>query len=106
MFQIECSIKTAPRSKLPASATLGRARMLNFTYNVTFLIFGPLDRREMASTTIEDADGINSIHVGHSKIANIETANLRAIITNLYLLIAQAHDYQGTGTNNAMKDEL
>ncbi|KJX97956.1 mediator of RNA polymerase II transcription subunit 10 like protein [Zymoseptoria brevis] len=31
---------------------------------------------------------------------------LRAIISNLYMLIVQAHDYQGQGTQQAMSDEI
>lgn len=31
---------------------------------------------------------------------------LRAIISNLYMLIVQAHDYQGKGTQQAMSDEI
>lgn len=38
--------------------------------------------------------------------ANNETAQLRAIISNLYMLIVQAHDYQGTGTQQAMQEEM
>ncbi|KAK3669689.1 RNA polymerase II mediator complex subunit [Recurvomyces mirabilis] len=31
---------------------------------------------------------------------------LRSIITNLYMLILQAHDYHGQGTQHAMTDEI
>ena len=43
----------------------------------------------MAAATIDDAD-----------------AQLRAIITNLYMLIVQAHDHQGPGTQQAMTAEM
>ncbi|KAF2486449.1 putative mediator of RNA polymerase II transcription subunit [Neohortaea acidophila] len=43
----------------------------------------------MAAATIEDAD-----------------AHLRAIITNLYMLLAQAHDYHGPNTQQAMAAEI
>ena len=33
-------------------------------------------------------------------------AQLRAIISNLYMLIVQAHDYQGPGTQQAMQGEM
>lgn len=33
-------------------------------------------------------------------------AQLRAIISNLYILIVQAHDYQGQGTQQAMSREM
>jgi hypothetical protein len=34
------------------------------------------------------------------------TDRLRAIISNLYMLIVQAHDYQGQGTQQAMSAEM
>ncbi|EMF17040.1 uncharacterized protein SEPMUDRAFT_76887 [Sphaerulina musiva SO2202] len=32
--------------------------------------------------------------------------DLRAIITNLYIVLCQAHDYQGSNTNQAMQAEI
>lgn len=34
------------------------------------------------------------------------SVHLRAIISNLYMLIVQAHDYQGQGTQQAMTNEM
>lgn len=33
-------------------------------------------------------------------------AQLRAVISNLYMLLVQTHDYQGPGTQQAMQGEM
>ena len=45
-------------------------------------------------------------HLTTQGMTNIDTAQLRAIISNLYMLIVQAHDYQGAGTQQAMQAEM
>ena len=39
-------------------------------------------------------------------VVDENVVHLRAIITNLYMLITQAYDYQGPRTQQAMTDEM
>ena len=41
-----------------------------------------------------------------SLVANCGTAQLKAVIDNLYFLIAQSHDHHGTQTTQAMTEEM
>lgn len=69
----------------------------------------------MAATTTEDTNGNDSLHqtdgnapssTSLQRLAKKYAAHLKAIISNLYLLIVQAHDYQGPNTQQAMTDEM
>ena len=54
-----------------------------------------------------DSEGITQQNVlcSYANANNIKAA-MRNIITNLYLLIAQTHDYQGANTQQAITEEM
>lgn len=46
------------------------------------------------------------VHFTHPPSLTHLQVHLRQIISNLYMLIVQAHDYQGAGTQKALTDEM
>lgn len=59
----------------------------------------------MAAASLDDVDGEQFKHVWHGEV-DPYLAHVRAIISNLYMLIVQAHDYQGPSTQQAMAAEM
>lgn len=57
-------------------------------------------------STLEECDSMYKWFLSLSCSTDGIVAELRKIISNLFILIAQAHDYQGPGTQKAISDEM
>lgn len=57
-------------------------------------------------STLEECDRMYIFYLLLGSHIDEIAEELRKIISNLFILVAQAHDYQGPGTQQAIADEM